>query len=99
MRLSCMVQIHAISIQLHLLHTKDTESHEDSDFCYDWVGVRMCEFCKNIYKSDYENQDYKDYIYKSEDGIFIHFTTGDSFMDFGYKINFCPMCGRELSEV
>ena len=36
MRLSCMVQIHAISIQLHLLHTKDTESHEDSDFCYDW---------------------------------------------------------------
>ena len=62
-------------------------------------GVRMCDFCKNIYKSDYENPDYKDYIYKSEYGIFIHFTTGDSFMDFDYKINFCPMCGRELSEV
>ena len=51
-------------------------------------GVGMCDFCKNIYKSDYENQDYKDYIYKSEYGIFIHFTTGDSFMDFCYKINF-----------
>lgn len=60
--------------------------------------VRMCELCKNIYKPDYENPDYKDYIYKSEDGIFIHFTTGDSFMDFGYKINYCPICGRKLVE-
>ena len=34
--LFCEVRILAISIQLHLLHTKDTESHEDSDFCYDW---------------------------------------------------------------
>lgn len=54
-------------------------------------GVRMCDFCKNIYKSDYGNTDYKDYIYKSEDGIFIHFTTGDSFIDFDYKINYCPI--------
>lgn len=61
-------------------------------------GVRMCDFCKNIYKSDYENPDYKDYIYKSEDGTFIHFTTGDSFMDFGYKINYCPICGRKVVE-
>ena len=33
-----------------------------------------------------------------EDGTFIHFTTGDSFMDFDYKINYCPMCGRKLVE-
>lgn len=58
----------------------------------------MCEFCENIYTSDYKNPDYKDYIYKSEDGFFIHFATGDSFMDFDYKINCCPICGRKLAE-
>lgn len=56
----------------------------------------MCKFCENIYTSDYKNPDYKDYIYKREDGVFIHFTTGDSFMDFDYKINYCPICGRKL---
>lgn len=35
-------------------------------------------------------------IYKSGDDSFIYFTTGDSFMDFGYKINYCPICGRKL---
>lgn len=29
----------------------------------------MCEFCENIYTSDYENPNYKDYIYKSGDGF------------------------------
>ena len=33
----------------YLYQTKDTESHEDSDFFYD-CGVRMCEFCENIYE-------------------------------------------------
>ena len=56
----------------------------------------MCKFCENIYTSDYKNPDYKDYIYKREDDVFIHFTTGDSFMDFDYKINYCPICGRKL---
>ena len=25
-----------------------------------------------------------------------NFATGDSFMDFDYEINNCPMCGRKL---
>ena len=53
-----------MSIQLHLLHTKDTESHEDSDFCYDWGKKydklrelwrtdrnrkKVCPYCKTPY--------------------------------------------------
>ena len=53
----------------------------------------MCEFCKNIYTKDYTSTKYKDYIYKDEHGVYIHFATGDSFMDFDYEINNCPMCG------
>ena len=58
----------------------------------------MCEFCKNIYTKDYTSTKYKDYIYKDEHGVYIHFATGDSFMDFDYEINNCPMCGRKLVE-
>lgn len=58
----------------------------------------MCEFCENIYTSDYKNPTYEDYIHKNENGVFIHFTTGDSFADFDYKINYCPICGRKLVE-
>jgi hypothetical protein len=58
----------------------------------------MCEFCKNIYTKDYTSTKYKDYIYKDEHGVYIHFATGDSFMDFDYEINNCPMCGRKLAE-
>lgn len=56
----------------------------------------MCEFCKNIYTKDYTSTKYKDYIYKDEHGVYIHFATGDSFMDFDYEINNCPMCGRKF---
>ena len=95
-----MVQIHAISIQLHLLHTKDTESHEDSDFCYDWGGVRMCEFCKNIAmdNDEYYEKRYAggDFIFKDENGFGVLIDTGDSGC-LGYiKINYCPLCGRKL---
>ena len=58
----------------------------------------MCEFCKNIYTKDYTSTKYKDYIYKDEHGVYIHFATGDSFMDFDYEINNCPICGRKLVE-
>lgn len=60
--------------------------------------LEMCEFCKNIYTKDYTSTKYKDYIYKDEHGVYIHFATGDSFMDFDYEINNCPKCGRKLVE-
>lgn len=108
MRLSCMVQIHAISIQLHLLQTKDTESHEDSDFCYDW-GVRMCEFCKNIGIGipdwDFLTPDENGRttsgdaieIRKIVDKHALVFTNSADEYDAGaLNIAFCPMCGRKL---
>lgn len=58
--------------------------------------MEMCEFCKNIYTKDYTSTKYKDYIYKDEHGFYIHFATGDCFMDFDYEINNCPKCGRKL---
>lgn len=60
--------------------------------------IEMCDFCENIHALDYKNSDYKNCIHKNENGVFIHFTTGDSFMDFDYKINYCPICGRKLVE-
>lgn len=40
-----------------------------------------------------------DFIFKDENGFGVLIDTGDSGC-LGYiKINYCPMCGRELSEV
>lgn len=60
--------------------------------------VICVSFAKTFIHRIIKNLDYKDYIYKREDDVFIHFTTGDSFMDFDYKINYCPICGRKLVE-
>lgn len=60
--------------------------------------VICVSFVKTFIHQIIKNLDYKDYIYKREDDVFIHFTTGDSFMDFDYKINYCPICGRKLVE-
>ena len=94
-----------------MLHTKDTESHEDSDFCYDW-GVRMCEFCKNIGigipdwdfltpdKNGKVPSGNKIEIRKIVDKHALVFTnSADEYGAGAINIKFCPMCGRELSEV
>ena len=86
----------------YLYQTKDTESHEDSDFYYDW-GIRMCELCKNIAMNNDEYMEKRysggDFIFKDESGFGVLIDTGDSGC-LGYiKVNYCPMCGRELSEV
>ena len=61
------------NIMEYLYQTKDTESHEDSDFCYDWGGVRMCDFCKNIAMNndEYMKKRYAcgDFIFKDENGF------------------------------
>lgn len=64
----------------------------------------MCEFCENIPKNDEEfgrmRMDGKQDIIFSEKGKFHLFTdTGDSFCSgIVNDINYCPKCGRKLSE-
>lgn len=41
---------------------------------------------------------YIDHIRKYNHGVYIYMATGDSFADFEYKINYCPICGRKLVE-
>ena len=95
----------------YLYQTKDTESHEDSDFCYDW-GVRMCEFCsyKNnpfiiygkeikINKCAKETDLTEAQVMRNRDddvpGIVIY----KGCIAAGYfDINYCPICGRKLVE-
>ena len=84
-----------------MLHTKDTESHEDSDFFYD-CGVRMCDFCKDIAMNNDEYMEKRyaggDFIFKDENGFGVLIDTGDSGC-LGYiKVNFCHICGRKLVE-
>ena len=64
----------------------------------------MCEFCKNIAFTDADYMQARikgvDFIYndKNEYGILID--TGDSGCPGSLQpVRFCPMCGRELSEV
>ena len=92
-----MVQIHAISIQLHLLHTKDTESHEDSDFCYDWGGVRMCDFCKSGKRDIILNDDGSIICLTADTVVAIDRDTGKKHKN-QIAINYCPICGRKLVE-
>ena len=61
----------------------------------------MCEFCKDIATTDDEYMKRRyvggDFICKDENGFGVLIDTGDSGC-LGYiKINYCPMCGRELS--
>lgn len=92
--LFCEVQILATSIQLHLLHTKDTESHEDSDFCYDW-GVRMCDFCRN--KKKIIDGKGNLVLFGAENNMIFDNSDGKEVAG-AVKINFCPICGRKLVE-
>lgn len=64
----------------------------------------MCEFCENIAYTDEEfvRARYKggDFIYKDNDRYGILIDTGDSgCLGSLQGIEFCPMCGRKLSEV
>ena len=64
----------------------------------------MCEFCENIaYTNDeYFNARVKggDFIYKDNNGYGILIDTGDSgCLGSLHGIEFCPRCGRKLSEV
>lgn len=64
----------------------------------------MCGFCENIAYTDEEfvRARYKggDFIYKDNDGYGVLIDTGDSgCLGSLQGIEFCPMCGRKLSEV
>ena len=64
----------------------------------------MCEFCKTIAKTDKEYFELRikggDFIYKDNDGYGILIDTGDSgCLGSLQNINYCPICGRKLSEV
>ena len=64
----------------------------------------MCEFCKDIAFTDADYMQARikggDFIYNYENGYGILIDTGDSGCPGGLNdIQFCPMCGRELSEV
>ena len=64
----------------------------------------MCEFCKNIAftDADFAQARFKggDFIFKDNDEYGILIDTGYSgCLGTLNDIKFCPMCGRELSEV
>lgn len=61
----------------------------------------MCWFCENIAKDDKEFIRHRfnggDFIYKDQNGYSVFIDTGDSFCCGNFKINYCPMCSRDLS--
>lgn len=62
----------------------------------------MCEFCKNIAMNDDEymkkRYDGGDFICRdAKDGFGLFVDTGDSGCPGYIKINYCPMCGKELA--
>ena len=64
----------------------------------------MCEFCKDIAFTDDDYMQARikggDFIYTYKNGYGIFIDTGDSGCPGCLNnIKFCPMCGRELSEV
>ena len=64
----------------------------------------MCEFCKDIAFTDTDYMQARiksgDFIYNDKNGYGILIDTGDSgCLGSLQGIKFCPMCGRELSEV
>lgn len=64
----------------------------------------MCEFCKDIAFTcdDFLQARFKggDFIYNDKNGYGILIDTGDNgCLGSLQGIKFCPMCGRELSEV
>lgn len=61
----------------------------------------MCDFCKNIYKTDVYVSEVSDYISKDSDGKYwIHANTGDKYYQgMLFDINYCPMCGKDLRSV
>ena len=83
-----------MSIQLHLLHTKDAESHEDSDFFYDW-GRNMCDFCRN--KKKIIDGKGNLVLFGAENNMIFDNSDGKEVAG-AVKINYCPMCGRKLVE-
>ena len=92
----------------YLYQTKDTESHEDSDFFYDWVR-NMCKFCNNepreIIQSIKQKPDVIEIVTAGIEGgntlkvigtlQSSHFV-GAIPLEAEVKISYCPMCGRKL---
>ena len=64
----------------------------------------MCEFCENILYTDEDimiaRNEGDDFIFKADNEYGIYISTAEYCHPgiLGY-IEFCPMCGRELSEV
>ena len=79
----------------YLYQTKDTESHEDSDFYYDWGGVRMCDFCRN--KKKIIDGKGNLVLFGAENNMIFDNSDGKEVAG-AVKINFCPICGRKLVE-
>lgn len=64
----------------------------------------MCDFCDKIWNSleVYKNGKYcwdeGNVIYRSGDGIYLYLPCIDDYYSSSMRINYCPMCGRELEE-
>lgn len=60
----------------------------------------MCELCKKIIdaKSEYLNalSTGNDFIFEDDEEYWLRIDTGDSGCPGVMKINYCPICGREL---
>lgn len=60
----------------------------------------MCELCKKIIdaKLEYLNalSTGNDFIFEDDEGYWLRIDTGDGGCPGVMKINYCPICGREL---
>ena len=65
----------------------------------------MCDFCDKIWDSLEAYQDSKHYhwdesdiIYRSGGSTYLYLPCDDYYYNRSMRINYCPMCGRELEE-
>lgn len=64
----------------------------------------MCDFCDKIWDSletykdnKYYNWDESDIIYRNGNSTYLYLSC-DDYYNRSMRINYCPMCGRELKE-
>ena len=65
----------------------------------------MCDFCDKIWdsletykKSKYYHWDENDIIYRNGNSTYLYLHCDDYYYNRSMRINYCPMCGRELEE-
>ena len=65
----------------------------------------MCDFCDKIFDSletykdsKYYNWDESDIIYRNGNSTYLYLLCDDYYYNRSMRINYCPMCGRNLKE-